>query len=139
MTLTPADAAMLHAQKPKSSLSRIGKAAIAFMMLMKVAAIAGGLGFRTSLLLENHFARYGSQFGEINMPQYLRLAQRLRDANLGKNILASTRSDGGGSKFDLKHGWFVAYDGDGTLRTFFVPKDGVRYFYRQQKSTSPPE
>jgi pyocin large subunit-like protein len=108
-------------------------------MLVAVLAIAAGPGFRTPLLLENHFARYGSQFGPINVQQYLRLAQRLRDANPGKNILMSRRPDGGGSKFDAKRGWFVAFDGDGTLRTFFIPKDGVRYFDRQQKSIAPPE
>jgi len=53
--------------------------------------------------------------------------------------LISKRPDGGGSKFDVKKGWFVAYDGDGTLRTFFIPKDGERYFDRQQKGDRPPE
>jgi hypothetical protein len=73
------------------------------------------------------------------MQQYLHMAQDLRDSVPGKNILISRRPDGGGSKFDVKRGWFVAYDGDRTLRTFFVPKDGIRYFDRQQKSAAPPE
>ena len=109
------------------------------MLLGAVLALAGGAGFRTLHLLEDHFDRFGNQFGPINMQQYLRLAQQLRDAAPGRNILISKRQDGGGSKFDTKHGWFVAYDGDGALRTFFVPKDGVRYFERQQKSMAPPE
>ena len=106
------------------------------MLLGAVLAMAGGPGFRTSRVLENHFARYGTQFGPINAQQYLHMAQHLRDANPGKNILISRRPDGGGSKFDVKRGWFVAYDGDGSLRTFFIPKDGVRYFDRQQKSVT---
>ncbi len=110
------------------------------LLLLTVLAVAGGgPGFRTQHLLEDHFARYGTQFGQINIQQYLHLAQQLRDATPGKNVLASKRPDGGGSKFDLKKGWFVAFDADGTLRTFFVPKDGVRYFDRQQKSNLPPE
>jgi pyocin large subunit-like protein len=109
------------------------------MLLGAVLAIAGGPGFRTPHLLEDHFARFGVQFGPITIQQYLHMAQQLRDAPPGKNILVSKRQDGGGSKFDLKHGWFVAYDGDGTLRTFFIPKDGIRYFDRQEKSVSPPE
>jgi len=121
------------------SVVRSSKAAIVFMLLGSIVARAGGPGFRTSLFLENHFARYGSQFGTINVGQYLRLAQHLRDANPGKNILISRRPDGGGTKFDVKRGWFVGFDGDGTLRTFFIPKDGIRYFVRQQKSTAPPE
>ncbi len=104
-----------------------------------VSALASGPGFRTPHLLEDHFARYGTQFGQINIQQYLHMAQQLRDATPGRNILFYKRSDGGGSKFDVRKGWFVAYDGDGTLRTFFVPKDGVRYFDRQQKSGVPPE
>jgi pyocin large subunit-like protein len=107
------------------------------MLLVAALARAGGPGFRTSRLLANHFTRYGTQFGAINEQRYLHLAQRLRDASPCKHIRISMRPDGGGSKFDVKRGWFVVYDGDGTLRTFFIPKDGVRYFERQQKSDTP--
>ena len=109
------------------------------MLLGAALAIAAGKPFRTPHLLEDHFAKYGSQFGDIDIQQYLRLAQQLRDTPPGKNILISKRPDGGGSKFDVKRGWFVAYDGDGTLRTFFIPKEGIRFFIAQQKSTKPPE
>ena len=109
------------------------------MFLVTVAALAAGQGFRTPHLLQDHFAKFGKQFGSITIDQYLHLAQQLRDANPGKNILISKRADGGGSKFDVKRGWFVAYDGDGTLRTFFIPKDGLRYFEAQEKSAAPPE
>jgi pyocin large subunit-like protein len=102
-------------------------------------AFGGGPGFRTPHLLEDHFARFGSQFGPVNIQQYLHLAQQLRDTPPGRNILISKRPDGGGAKFDLRRGWFVAYDGDGTLRTFFIPTEGVRFFEKQQKSGAPPE
>ena len=109
------------------------------MLLAATLAVAGGPGFRTLHLLEDHFARFGSQCGPITIQQYLHMAQQLRDTPPGRNVLISRRPDGGGSKFDVKKGWFVAYDGDGTLRSFFIPKDGIRYFDRQQKSTMPPE
>ncbi len=109
------------------------------ILLGAILALADGPGFRTNHLLEDHFIRYGKQFGAINIQQYLRLAQQLRDTTSAKGILTSRRPEGGGSKFDLKRGWFVAYDGDGTLRTFFKPKDGVRFFHRQEKSAMPPE
>ncbi len=112
---------------------------LTLLLVGALVAMAAGPGFRTPHLLEDHFARYGNQFGSINMQQYLHLAQQLRDAAPGRTVRISRRSDGGGSKFDVKRGWFVAYDGDGTLRTFFVPKDGIRYFDRQQKSSAPPE
>lgn len=122
-----------------TSLWRSSRAALVIMLFGAVLAAAGGPGFRTPLLLEHHFARYGSQFGPINPQEYLRLAQHLRDASPGKNVLMSRRPDGGGLKFDVKRGWFVAYDGDGTLRTFFMPKGGVRFFDRQQKTESAPK
>jgi len=112
---------------------------LALILLAAALAVAGGPGFRTPHLLEDHFSRFGSQFGQVNIQQYLHLAQQLRDAQPSKNILISKRPDGGGAKFDLRRGWFVAYDGDGTLRTFFIPAEGVRFFEKQQKSAAPPE
>lgn len=96
-------------------------------------------GFRSPHLQHDHFVKYGSQFGKITEAQYVHMAQQLRDAAEGKNVLASKRQDGGGSKFDVKKGWFVAYDADMTVRTFFIPKDGEKYFERQKKSGTPPE
>jgi len=121
------------------ALLRSSRAALALLLLAAAAGLAGGASFRTEHLLEDHFARYGSQFGHVDIHQYLHMAQQLRDSIPGKNILISRRPDGGGSKFDVKRGWFVAYDGDGTLRTFFIPKDGMRFFEAQQKSARPPE
>jgi pyocin large subunit-like protein len=36
-------------------------------------------------------------------------------------------------RFDVRHGYFGAYDTDGTIRTFFIPPDGVRYFERESR------
>ena len=113
---------------------------LALMMLTAILAFAASQGFRSPHLLQDHYSRFGKQFGNITVEQYLHMAQQLRDATPGRrHILVSKRSDGGGSKFDVKRGWFVAFDGDGTLRTFFIPKDGIRYFEAQQKSSAPPE
>ncbi|MES1260956.1 MAG: hypothetical protein ABUS49_04400 [Acidobacteriota bacterium] len=103
-----------------------------------VPALAAGPGFRTQHMLEEHYAKYGRAFGKITQDRYLRLAQQLRDARPGKNVLA-VKMASGGAKFDRRYGWFVAYDNDGTLRTFFVPKEGIRYFARQGGNRAPPE
>ena len=103
--------------------------ALAFAVL----AVAGGPGFRSKLLLDEHFEKHGREFGAITEEQYLRLAQQLRDTHPGNDVLQSRRPDGGVSKFDRKRGYFGAYDADGTIRTFFVPADGVRYFERQAR------
>jgi hypothetical protein len=98
-------------------------------------AVAGGPGFRTYHQLEEHYTKYGAQFGKVSQQQYLRMAQQLRDSRSGRNILEAKRA-GGGAKFDKRSGWFVAYDGDGTIRTFFIPRNGVHYFEQHSKSSS---
>ena len=35
------------------------------------------------------------------------------------------------SRFDTKSGAFLAFNRNGTIRTFFKPNDGRRYFERQ--------
>jgi pyocin large subunit-like protein len=109
------------------------------VVVYTVTAFAGSPGFRTQHLLEEHYARYRTQFGEISQEQYLRYAQQLRDSHPGKVVLESRRADHSGAKFDKRRGWFVAYDADGTIRTFFIPKEGVRYFEWQAKTSKLPE
>ena len=94
---------------------------------------AGGRGFRNDHYLDEHFAKHGKEFGAISKQDYLRMAQSLRDAKPGPDVLESRRSDGGVARFNRRTGWFVAFDANGTLRTFFIPNDGVRYFQRQSK------
>jgi len=52
---------------------------------------------------------------------------------VGGQVLESVRADGVISKFDKKHGYFGAYNPDRTIRTFFIPNDGERYFRRQAR------
>jgi pyocin large subunit-like protein len=113
--------------------------AFVLIFVFALLAFAGGRGFRTQHLLEEHFTRHGRAFGAITQEQYLRAAQQLRDTRPGKNVLESRRPDGSGAKFDRRRGWFVEYDSDGTLRTFFIPNDGIRYFERQAKTNGPSE
>ena len=110
-----------------------------FALVMASAAWGGGAGFRTQHLLQEHYARHGKEFGQITIEQYLHLAQQLRDAHAGKIVLEYHRPTGGGAKFDRRRGWFVSYDADGTLRTFFVPKDGIHFFESQARTAAGPE
>lgn len=104
------------------------------LLVSALLAVAGGRGFRSQHLLEEHFAKHGKEFGKITQDEYLKAAQQLRDARPGKDVLEAKRPGGGGAKFDVRNRSFVAYDADGTLRTFFVPNDGVRYFQRQTQN-----
>jgi pyocin large subunit-like protein len=106
----------------------------AFAILCLTAAIVfgcGGPGFRSRRQFDEHYRKHGPEFGRISPAQYLFLAQDLRDAAPGGRILEARRSDGTVSKFDRSHGYFGAYNPDRTIRTFFIPNAGERYFRRQ--------
>src|SRR5579862_1189391 len=106
-----------------------------FSLLIAALLWAGGPGFRTRAQLDEHYAKHGSEFGRVSEQEYLRLAQDLRDAPApaGGSILEARRPDGEFSRFDRRHGYFGAYNPDRTIRTFFVPNDGERYFVRQAR------
>ena len=104
-------------------------------LLLPLLLIAAGPAFRTPRLLDEHYQKHGSEFGKISKAEYLRLAQELRDAPVGGSILEEKQPNGVISRFDKKRGYFGAYNRDGTIRTFFIPVDGERYFHRQAKRT----
>jgi pyocin large subunit-like protein len=90
------------------------------------------VGFRSPARLVEHYERHGREFGGVSQAEYLQLAQQLRDAPVGGDIVEVVRqSDGVISRFDRGSGAFLAADADGTIRTFFKPNDGEAYFRRQ--------
>ena len=92
--------------------------------------LASGPGFRGRHQFDEHFQKHGNEFGNITQPDYLRLAQELRDAPVGGPILEAQRGTVV-TKFDKRKGYFGAYNADKTIRTFFIPNQGERYFRRQ--------
>jgi len=90
------------------------------------------IGFRSPELLEEHFRKHGREFHVKTPAAYLRLAQVLRDRPKGGDVLELVRNDAVTCKFDRETGAFIAYDSDGTIRTFFRPNDGEAYFQRQK-------
>jgi len=96
-----------------------------------VPVAGAGRGFASRQGLVEHFMKHGAQFPGLDMSGYLRAAQTLRDAPAGANVLEATRADGVISRFDRQSGAFIAVNRDGTIRTFFRPNDGERYFRRQ--------
>lgn len=95
--------------------------------------LAAGPGFRSRRAFDEHFAKHGREFGNISQDEYLRLAQGLRDAPVGGPILEAMKPGGVVTKFDRRNSAFGAYNADRTIRTFFIPVDGERYFRRQAK------
>lgn len=96
-------------------------------------AIDRRVGFASSKRLADHYAKHGREFGNISQGDYLRRAQNLRDAPVGGDVIEAVRRDGVASRFGRRRGEFVAFDRDGTIRTFFRPNDGEAYFRRQAK------
>lgn len=103
------------------------------LLLAALLLFADGPGFRSRRAFEEHYAKHGSEFGNVSPQEYLRLAQSLRDAPVGGPILQVVKPGGIVTKFDRRTGAFGAYNPDRTIRTFFKPNDGERYFYRQAK------
>ncbi len=89
------------------------------------------IGFRSRAQFDEHFQKHGAEFGHITQQEYLREALALRDAPVGGNIEEIRRDDGTTSRFDRSTGAFLAFNRDGSIRTFFKPNDGEAYFRRQ--------
>jgi hypothetical protein len=96
-------------------------------------AIHSLIGFANKRKFLQHYEKHGAEFGAISQEEYLRQAQILRDSPAGGNILEITRNDGVITRFNRKTGAFLAFNPDLTIRTFFKPNDGERYFERQGK------
>jgi pyocin large subunit-like protein len=101
------------------------------LLLAALLLLAIGPGFRSRKQFEEHFAKHGREFGNVTPEYYLHLAQALRDAPVGGPILEIAKPDGVITRFDKRSGAFGAYNPDRTIRTFFKPNDGERYFRRQ--------
>ena len=89
------------------------------------------IGFRSRNQFNEHFTKHGAEFGQITKQEYLRQAQTLRDEPAGGNVLEIRRPDGTVSRYDRASGAFMAFNADGTIRTFFKPNNGEAYFRRQ--------
>ena len=90
-----------------------------------------GIGFADQRRLDEHFEKHGAEFGASSRQDYLRMAQKLRDAPAGGPILEAVRRDGVVTRFDRQTGAFIAFNPNGVIRTFFRPNDGERYWRRQ--------
>ncbi len=97
------------------------------------SAVRSDTGFRSRRLLDEHFRKHASDIGASSREDYLRRAQELRDRPRGDRILEVARDDGVVTRFDRTTGAFIAFDRDGTIRTFFRPNDGEAYFWRQSR------
>ena len=106
------------------------------LLLAAFLLLADGPGLRNRHLFDEHYAKHGREFGNISQQEYLRLAQALRDERVGGPILEAPKPGGIFTRFDKRNGAFGAYNPDRTIRTFFIPNDGERYFHRQARRSN---
>ncbi len=100
---------------------------------------SSNIGFHSRAQLAEHFQKHGAEFAAASIADYLHMAQALRDAPVGGDILEIVRpSDHVISRYDKASGAFLAFDTGGTIRTFFKPNDGEAYFRRQAKRSPTP-
>ena len=95
------------------------------------AAVRAPIGFRTHELLVAHYQKHGREFGNIGLAEYLRRAQALRDRLPAAGLLEEIRADRVITRYDRGSGAFIAFEPDGTIKTFLRPREGETYFRRQ--------
>lgn len=96
------------------------------------AGASSNIGFASHQKLLEHYQKHGSEFGSITIDEYLSKAQAMRDQSVGGNLLEFVRADGVVTRYDRSAGAFIAFESDGTIRTFFKPNAGETYFLRQR-------
>ncbi|HTR96775.1 MAG TPA: hypothetical protein VMH61_02640 [Candidatus Acidoferrales bacterium] len=116
---------------PRAGAPPAARAAAAAAPSAPAPRFGAAVGFRSRARLAEHFAKHGAEVHAASADDYLRLAQALRDRPAGGDVLEEVRGDGVTCRFDRASGAFLAFESDGTIRTFFRPSDGERYFERQ--------
>jgi len=126
-----AGATIAHADLPSPTGVRATSRDSRSASISEAQPVRSSIGFHSREQLDAHFAKHGGEFGQVTRQEYLREAQLLRDAPVGGDIEEIERPDGTISRYDRRSGAFIAFDADGTIRTFFKPNDGEAYFRRQ--------
>jgi len=73
---------------------------LVILLLATLILLAASPGFRSARQFDEHFQKHGREFGNITQDQYLHLAQELRDAPAGGQILEAVKPGGVISRFD---------------------------------------
>jgi pyocin large subunit-like protein len=110
---------------------RVPPAIAAFVSPARETTATSAVGFRSRERLEEHYRKHGNEFGDVTEEQYLHLAQELRDRPAGNLVLEGRSPEGHILRYDKASGAFLACDPNGTIRTFFRPRQGERYFRSQ--------
>jgi len=95
-------------------------------------SVRTNIGFASRQKLLEHYQKHGGEFGSVTLDEYLLQAQTLRDRQAGGGVLEFVRTDGVVTRYDRSSAAFIAFNSDGTIRTYFKPNAGESYFNRQR-------
>jgi hypothetical protein len=84
--------------------------------------------FRSPELLAQHFEKHASEFGYKTIDEYISGARSL--VNSSDSILTFTRTNGDQLFYNPVTNEFAALTSDGVIKTFFKPKDGMKYWLK---------
>lgn len=90
--------------------------------------------FASEKLLRSHYIKHvvkQKEFGNITMDEYLEEARKLINSKPGGDILTKTRSNGDILFYNKSTNEFAVVTKDGVIRTYFKPKEGIKYFNKQ--------
>lgn len=85
--------------------------------------------FRNEEYLQEHFEKHGDEFDYVTKENYLKGANRvLQD----EDVLHKIEAEDGDDVYYLEEtNELVIVSGDGYIRTYFKPEDGIAYYNRQ--------
>jgi len=87
--------------------------------------------FRNRQLLDEHYEKHGIYMKYKSAEKYLKGANRVIN---DKDTLHAVEAEDGDDVYYLeKTNEFVVVSGDGYIRTYFCPEDGIEYFHRQSE------
>lgn len=89
--------------------------------------------FSSQEALEKHYQKHLGEFGSITREEYLQLANEFASAPLSDDVEQIERSDGSISKYRFSTNDFLVITEDGSIRTFFKPKNAKDYWLEEHK------
>ncbi|MBG6131244.1 hypothetical protein IWQ47_002888 [Aquimarina sp. EL_43] len=99
--------------------------------------VRGSTKFLTQGRFPNAANKFGqhsgewSQWGSISKEAFRNRAIKLADSPIGAHIRGFTSKQGYGFRFNTRTGEFLTTHPNGTIQTFFRPKQGLNYYLKQ--------
>lgn len=85
--------------------------------------------FRSQSLLESHYEKHGKDMGFASAREYEAAASKVVSH---PDVLHKTEAEDGDDVYYIEAtNEFVVVSGDGYIRTYFYPSDGIDYYNRQ--------